>query len=64
MLRRKCLNNPNNFCYICGQHMLTKQSQEITTFVKTYYYYYFGIYLGDQDKSWDRIKYANPVFQH
>ena len=51
MLKRKYLDNPNNFCYICERHMFAKQSQEITTFVKTYYYHYFEIYL-NQDKSW------------
>lgn len=32
--------------------MIAKQIQEITTCVKTVYYAYFGIRLGDQDKSW------------
>jgi len=52
MERRKCKINPNKFCYICGRYMFANQSQTITYFVKKYFYYYFGIKLGDQDKSW------------
>ena len=52
MNRRKCTNDPNKFCYICGQVMLTGQNLRINSFVKVSYYAYFGIKVGDQDKSW------------
>ncbi|XP_061480792.1 uncharacterized protein LOC133383677 [Rhineura floridana] len=50
--RRGCLNNPNAFCYICGEYTLQKQRKNITDFVKQAYLAYFGVKLGDQDKSW------------
>ena len=49
--RRKCCNDPNVFCYICGDYTVKKQRKPITDFVKRAYYAYFGIKLGDQDKS-------------
>ena len=48
--RRKCKNNPNLFCYICGKCMLPKQRANITEFVKKTYLTYFGVKLGYQDK--------------
>jgi hypothetical protein len=52
MNSRKCINDPNSFCYICGVYILEKQSRRITDFVRNVYYSYFGIKLGDQDKPW------------
>ena len=52
MSSRKCLNNPNVFCYICGSYVIGKQRQDINSFVRNVYYAYFGIRLGDEDKSW------------
>ncbi|CAH1114823.1 unnamed protein product [Psylliodes chrysocephalus] len=52
MERRYCLNNPNNFCYICGSYVVVKQRQTITSFVKNVYHAYFGVKIGNQDKSW------------
>jgi hypothetical protein len=52
MQRRQCLNNPNVFCCICGNFVVKKQRQNITSFVKTACFAYFGIKLGDQDKPW------------
>jgi len=51
-VRRRCNNNPNVFCYICGEYMNDKQRIHITAFVKQAYHAYFGVKLGDQDKSW------------
>lgn len=50
-MNRKCKNNPNKFCYICGKIVLLGQEANITNFVKTCYYAYFGMKLGDQDKD-------------
>ena len=50
--RRKCLNDPDVFCYICGRVTSLKQRCEITDFVKRVYLAYFGVRLGDQDKKW------------
>lgn len=52
MSNRACKNSADNFCYICGEFMIKKQKRNITDFVKKVYLLYFGIRLGDQDKSW------------
>ncbi|GFX95366.1 uncharacterized protein TNCV_3684181 [Trichonephila clavipes] len=52
MATRECVNSPNCFCYICGSYTFKKQKRNIPNFVQKVYYAYFGIKLGDQDKSW------------
>ena len=49
---RGSTNDSNIFCYICGEYVAKSQRQNITNFVKNVYYAYFGIKLGDQDKTW------------
>jgi len=49
---RGCKNKSNLFCYICGEYVIMKQRNNITNFVKNVYQEYFGIHLGDQNKSW------------
>lgn len=46
------MNHPDSFCYICGEYTLEQNRKNITDFVKQSYKAYFGIKLGDQDKSW------------
>ena len=48
---RKCKNDPDRFCYICGKVTLHSRQAKITQFVKKAYYAYFGVKLGDQDKA-------------
>ena len=48
--RRKCYNNPNKFCYICGRFMFKGDERSITPRVKTLNYAYFKMKLGDEDK--------------
>ena len=50
--RRKCCNDPDIFCYICGCFTLPPQRRNINSFIKKIYLAYFGVPLGDQDKSW------------
>lgn len=50
--RRKCLNNPDSFCYICGSFTIPSQRANISVFVKQSYFAYFKVKLGDQDKLW------------
>ena len=50
--RRKCLNSPDLFCYICGEYTITHQRRNIDDFVKKAYQAYFGLKLADQDKHW------------
>ncbi|GFX10805.1 uncharacterized protein TNCV_4740261 [Trichonephila clavipes] len=52
MATRGCVNCPNCFCYICGSYTVKKQQRNISNFVQKVYFAYFGIKLGDQDKSW------------
>lgn len=49
---RKCVNSVNNFCYICGEITFSSQKRNLTPLVKTAYQHYFGMKVGDQDKSW------------
>ena len=50
--RRQCQNHPDVFCYICGECKLAKYCFNARDFTKRAYKAYFGIKLGDQDKSW------------
>lgn len=49
---RKCVNNPDSFCYICGKVTLVSQKRTITPVIKKAYHLYFGCKLGDQQKPW------------
>jgi hypothetical protein len=43
--RKFCVNDPNNFCYICGKYCQQLQRRNITDFVKqAYEAYFFQIY--------------------
>ena len=50
-MNRKCKNSPDRFCYVCGKVTFSDQQCTISTLVKSLYSAYFGIRLGDQDKS-------------
>ena len=50
--RRSSVNDPNVFCYLCGEYTLEHNRKLITDFVKQAYLSYFKVKLGDQDKSW------------
>lgn len=52
MTSRGCANSPDSFCYICGTYTVKKQQRNISDFVKKVHFVYFGIKLGDQEKSW------------
>ena len=49
--RRQCRNNPDVFCYIVGEYMTVKYRFNVRDFTKRPYEAYFGIKLGDQNKS-------------
>ena len=51
-IRRRCVNNPDVFCFICGEYTLEHSRKLISDFVKQTYLAYFKVKLGDQDKSW------------
>ena len=50
--RRQCRNNPDVFCYICVEYIMAKYRFNVGGFTKKAYEAYFGMKLGDQDKSW------------
>ena len=50
-MERNYRNIPDKFCYICGKFILSGQERNITEAVKESYKAYFGILLGDQDKT-------------
>ena len=50
-MNKKCKNSPDRFCYVCGKVTFSDQQFTITTLAKSLYSAYFGIRLGDQDKS-------------
>ena len=50
--RRKCCNDPDIFCYICGCSTLSPQRSNINSIFKKIYLAYFGVPHGDQEKSW------------
>ena len=53
--KRKCHLSPDSFCYICGYYIGSKQQKhKISPGMKlvTAYSAYFGIPIGDQDKTW------------
>ena len=50
--RRKCLNHPDKFCYICGEFCTSENRKSVTDFVQQAYLAYFDCRLGDQDKEW------------
>ena len=48
---RKCKNNPDLFCYVCGSFTIKAQRLPITPDLKKIYKLNFGCPLGDQDKK-------------
>jgi len=51
-MSRKCVNNPDNFCYICGEVTFASRKCSITSTIKKAHFFYFGCKVGDQDKKW------------
>ena len=49
--RRSCVNDPDIFCYICGEYMKKEHRFNMRDFTKRAYEAYFGMKLGDQDKQ-------------
>ena len=62
--RRSCVNDPNVFCYICGEYTLEQNRKLITDFVKQAYLAYFKVKLGDQDKSWTPHNACKTCIEH
>jgi hypothetical protein len=51
-MSRKCVNNPDMFCYVRGEFAVKVQRHNLTPLVKKAYDLYFGCKVGDQDRLW------------
>ena len=51
-MSQKCVNNPDNFCYIHREGTFASRKCLITPTIKKTYFLYFGCKAGDQDKKW------------
>ena len=49
--QRQCRNNPDVFCYICGEYIMAKYRFSVRDFTKRTHEAYFGIKFRGQDKS-------------
>ena len=50
-MTRKCKNNPDLFCCVCGNFAIKAQKRSITPDLKKLYKLYFECRLGDRDKQ-------------
>ena len=62
--RRKCLNSPDLFCYICGSFRVPSQTINISEFVKRVYLAYFKLKIRDQRKSWAAHNVCKPCVEN
>lgn len=51
-MSQKCLNDPDNFCYVCGEFTFVSQRREITTKIEKCFQDCFGQPVTNQDKYW------------
>ena len=62
---RGCTNDPNIFCYICGEYVVKSQRQNITNFVKNVYYMpTLELSLGTKIKHGLRTSFVEVVLNH
>ncbi|GFR22951.1 uncharacterized protein TNCT_93071 [Trichonephila clavata] len=47
-----CVNNPGNFCYVCGETTFVAQKRTNNLVVRTAYFLYLEGNVGEQDKTW------------
>lgn len=48
----KCKNNPDDFCYICGEYESVINKKQISTVHERAYLAYFGFGISDQTEQW------------
>lgn len=63
-MSRKCVNNPDNFFYICGDVIFSKQRCSLTPTVKKAYRHYFEENIRQQDKTWAAYFCGNPCLRN
>ena len=47
---RSCKNQPDSFCYFCGEFKIADKRNLVAEFIRKAYHTYFSVQLGDQDK--------------
>ena len=53
-MSRKCVNNPDNFYYICGEGTFASRKCSITSAIKKAYFLYFDCKIEDRDQDQKR----------
>lgn len=51
-MSRMCVNNPNSFCYVCGEFTVQQHRRNITPLIEKSYNLYFKLKITNQDKLW------------
>ena len=59
-----CLNDPDHFCYICGEYILKENRKNIIKSVLENYSAYFGIPIENLDKTWVPHKVCRTCEEH
>jgi hypothetical protein len=49
---RRCVNPPDNFCYICGLYVTKSQKKPLSDLIKKCYLEYFGYNIRHEGKHW------------
>jgi hypothetical protein len=49
---RRCLNHPDNVCYVCGEMTFKSQRRHFIPRTRECFELHFGCSFGDQDKRW------------
>lgn len=56
MAKRKrifeCENNPDYFCYICGNYIVCKNKRKFTTALQEFYFQYFQMKVENLEENW------------
>ena len=52
IMPKKCLNHPDNLCYVFGELTFKSQRQNVIPLITKCYDHDFGRKVGHQDKSW------------
>ena len=50
--KRRCINHPDNFCYICCEYTPPTHRAKLSNRIKLAHAHYFGCKVGDEDKEW------------
>lgn len=48
----ECVNNQDNFCYVCGEYVVKKNERNFTYLLRENYLQYFGLAAENLDEQW------------